>query len=200
MSIPGRGKRSTNFHGGAQDKTFISEIFWPNFISVCICSILNLHAFQTATGCAGRFGPCSRYQTPYVKFQKRSGCEKREFVPDSSGTIPLPAQPFICPPGCPPGRDGPAHFGVDSLFKHPNLHHSSHRPTIALLVGNPQQTNNTCPTIEPGRLLCTANAPTLTSRRARRSGSAVAPAAQSSISLSSRRSGHSLHRFSHPRE
>lgn len=101
---------------------------------------------------------------------------------------------------CPPGRDGPAHFGVDSLFKHTNLHHSSHRPTIALLVGNPQQTNNTCPTIELGRLHCTANAPTLTSRRARCSGSAVAPAAESSISLSSRRPGHSLHRLPHPRD
>lgn len=100
-SIPTRGKQSANFHSSAQDKIFISELFWPKFISVDICSILNLPAFQTATGCAGRFGPCSRYQTSYVKFQKRLGCENREFVPDESGTIPLPAdQPFICPLGC----------------------------------------------------------------------------------------------------
>lgn len=40
-SIPTRGKQSANFHSSAQDTIFISELFWPKFISVDICSILN---------------------------------------------------------------------------------------------------------------------------------------------------------------
>jgi len=77
-------------------------------------------------------------------------------VPDESGSIPLlgsrPAFHLSAHWGVSTWRVGPAHFGVDSLFKHLTLHHTSHRPTIALLVGNPQQTKNTLSTIELGGL------------------------------------------------